>query len=131
MAQIKQVGTGRKSSGTIDGITYYTVNGKTFARSTPTMPASVYNTPDARTRQAIFKMVQMHIKHHLRTIRKTITNKTVNDAVSNPDAPDVDPIVVPGDDSKKNLWKFILQTLISILTAILTVLDATSCMGLH
>ena len=59
MAQIKQVGIGRKSSGTIDGITYYTVNGKTFARSTPTMPASVYNTPEARTRQAIFKMVQM------------------------------------------------------------------------
>ena len=76
MAQIKQVGIGRKSSGTIDGITYYTVNGKTFARTTPTMPASVYNTPEARTRQAIFKMVQMHIKHHLRTIRQTITNKT-------------------------------------------------------
>ena len=76
MAQIKQVGIGRKSSGTIDGITYYTVNGKTFARSTPTMPASVYNTTEARTRQAIFKMVQMHMKHHLRTIRQTITNKT-------------------------------------------------------
>ena len=76
MAQIKQVGIGRKSSGTIDGITYYTVNGKTFARTTPTMPASVYNTPEARTRQAIFKMVQMHMKHHLRTIRQTITNKS-------------------------------------------------------
>ena len=76
MAKIKQVGIGRKSSGTIDGITYYTVNGKTFARSTPTMPASVYNTTEARTRQAIFKMVQMHMKHHLRTIRQTITNKT-------------------------------------------------------
>ena len=76
MAQIKQVGIGRKSSGTIDGITYYSVNGKTFARTTPTMPASVYNTPEARTRQAIFKMVQMHIKHHLRTIRQTITNKS-------------------------------------------------------
>ena len=76
MAQIKQVGIGRKSTGTIDGITYYTLNGKTFARSTPTMPASVYNTPEARTRQAIFKMVQMHMKHHLRTIRQTITNKT-------------------------------------------------------
>ena len=76
MAQIKQVGIGRKSSGTIDGITYYTVNGKTFARSTPTMPSSVYNTTEARTRQAIFKMVQMHMKHHLRTIRQTITNKT-------------------------------------------------------
>lgn len=76
MAQIKQVGIGRKSTGTIDGITYYTVNGKTFARTTPTMPASVYNTPEARVRQAIFKMVQMHMKHHLRTIRQTITNKS-------------------------------------------------------
>lgn len=76
MAKVNQVGIGRKTTGTIDGITYYTVNGKTFARSTPTMPASVYNTPEARTRQAIFKMVQMHMKHHLRTIRQTITNKT-------------------------------------------------------
>ena len=73
MAQIKQVGIGRKSTGTIDGITYYVLNGKTFARSTPTMPASVYNTTEARIRQAIFKMVQMHMKHHLRTIRQTIT----------------------------------------------------------
>ena len=76
MAQIKQVGIGRKSTGTIDGITYYTLNGKTFARSTPTMPASVYNTPEARVRQAIFKMVQTHMKYHLRTIRQTITAKT-------------------------------------------------------
>ena len=57
MAQIKQVGIGRKSTGTIDGITYYTLNGKTYARTTPTMPASVYNTTEARIRQAIFKMM--------------------------------------------------------------------------
>lgn len=76
MAQIKQVGIGRKSTGTIDGITYYTLNGKTYARTTPTMPASVYNTTEARIRQAIFKMIQMHMKHHLRTIRQTITNKS-------------------------------------------------------
>lgn len=75
MAQIKQVGIGRKSSGTIDGITYYSLNGKTFARSTPTMPASVYNTTEAKIRQAVFKFVQMHMKHHLRTIRQTITAK--------------------------------------------------------
>lgn len=75
MAQIKQVGIGRKSSGTIDGITYYVLNGKTYARSTPTMPASVYNTTEARIRQAIFKMIQMHLKHHLRTIRQTVTAK--------------------------------------------------------
>ena len=76
MAQIKQVGIGRKSTGTIDGITYYTLKGKTFARSAPTMPASVYNSPEARVRQAIFKMVQTHMKYHLRTIRQTITAKT-------------------------------------------------------
>ena len=76
MAQVKQVGIGRKSTGTIDGITYYTLNGKTYARTTPTMPASVYNTTEARIRQAVFKMIQMHMKHHLRTIRQTITNKS-------------------------------------------------------
>ena len=75
MAQIKQVGIGRKATGTIDGITYYTVNGRTYARSTPTIPARVYNSTEARIRQAVFKMIQMHIKHHLRTIRQTIYNK--------------------------------------------------------
>jgi len=75
MAQIKQVGIGRKSSGTIDGITYYVRGGVTYARSTPSMPASVYNTPEAKTRQAIFKMIQMHLKYHLRTIRQTFTPK--------------------------------------------------------
>ena len=76
MAQIKQVGIGRKSTGTIDGITYYTLNGKTFARSTPTMPASMFNTTEAKIRQTIFKFVQMHMKYHLRTIRQTFTSKT-------------------------------------------------------
>ena len=75
MAKITQVGIGRKSSGTIDGITYVTRNGVTYARSAPPMPASAYNTPSAKLRQAIFKMVQMHIKYHLRTIRQTFTPK--------------------------------------------------------
>lgn len=73
MAIIKQVGVGRKTNGTIDGITYVTRNGVTYARSVPTMPASIYNTPEARKRQALFKLVQMHMKFHLRTIRQTIT----------------------------------------------------------
>ena len=76
MAQIKQVGVGRKTTGTIDGITYYVLNGKTYARSTPTMPVSVYTSTEARIRQAIFKFVQQHMKLHLRTIRQTITAKT-------------------------------------------------------
>ena len=81
MAQIKQIGVGRKSSGTIDGITYFVRNGKTFARSTPSVSASSYNTPDAKLRQAIFKMVQMHIKYHLRTIKNTFSSK--NGSASN------------------------------------------------
>ena len=75
MAKITQVGPGRKTTGTIDGITYVTRNGVTYARSTPTMPASVYNTPAAKKRQAIFKFVQMHLKLHLRTIKQTFTPK--------------------------------------------------------
>ena len=75
MAQIKQVGVGRKTTGTIDGITYYVRGGVTYARSTPTMPASAYNTPAAKKRQAIFKLIQMHLKYHLRTIRQTFTSK--------------------------------------------------------
>ena len=73
MARIKQVGTGRKTIGTIDGITYVTRNGVTYARTTPTMPAAAYKTPAALKRQAIFKMVQMHLNHHSRTIRQTFT----------------------------------------------------------
>ena len=75
MTQIKQVDIGRKSSGTIDGITYYTRNGVTYARSAPTMPASAYNTPAAKKHQAVFKLIQMHLKYHLRTIRQTFTPK--------------------------------------------------------
>ena len=39
--------------------------------------------------------------------------------------------VMPDYDQnpKRNFWKFIIQTLISILTAILTALGATSCMN--
>ena len=73
MARIQQVGIGRKSTGTIDGITYVTRNGVTYARTTPVMPAGAYKTPSALKRQAIFKMVQMHLNHHLRTIRQTFT----------------------------------------------------------
>jgi len=75
MAKVTQVGPGRKTTGTIDGITYVTRNGVTYARSAPTMPASAYNTPEAKLRQAIFKMIQMHLKFHLRTIKQTFTPK--------------------------------------------------------
>lgn len=75
MAKIKHLGLGRKSSGTIDGITYVTRNGVTYARSAPDIPAYVFKTPAALKRQAIFKLIQMHQKYHLRTIRQTFTPK--------------------------------------------------------
>jgi hypothetical protein len=75
MVKINQVGIGRKSSGTIDGITYVTRGSVTYARSAPTMPASMFNSPAAKKRQAVFKMIQMHLKYHLKTIRQTIIPK--------------------------------------------------------
>lgn len=75
MAQIKQIGPGHKTTGTIDGVTYVTRNGKTYVRSTPTMPARAYTTPAAKKRQAIFKFVQMHLKLHHSTIKQTFTAK--------------------------------------------------------
>ena len=80
MVKIKQVGVGRMASGKIDGITYVTRGDVTFARSTPTMPAHVYTTPAAKKRRAIFNMIQMHLKHHLPTLRKTITPKGIGSA---------------------------------------------------
>ena len=44
------------------------------------------------------------------TVVKKFIKKSVNDVVNNPET-----------------WKFIIQTLISILTAILTALGASSC----
>ena len=57
-----------------------------------------------------------------------IVKKSVSDVVSNPE---VVSNVLPSDEGKRNIWKFVIQTLISILTAILTALGTTSCMGLH
>lgn len=68
-----------------------------------------------------------------------VFKKVINKAESNNDVvvPEVvdDPVEpVEGesvDNSKKAFWKFVIQTLISILTAILTALGASSCMSLH
>lgn len=76
MAQVKQIGPGRKTKGTIDGITYITrKNGVTFVRTTPNMPAWIFKTPGALKRQGIFKFIQMHERYHLRTLKQTITPK--------------------------------------------------------
>ncbi|MBR3111394.1 MAG: smalltalk protein [Prevotella sp.] len=44
-----------------------------------------------------------------------------------PEASEI-PEVPEQGSSKKKLWKFIIQTLINILAAILTALGATSCL---
>ena len=72
MVKINSIGVGQKTSGTLDGITYVTRKGMTYARAKGKMPKSAFSTPKARKRQAIFKMVQMHIKYHLNTIRQSI-----------------------------------------------------------
>ena len=39
------------------------------------MPASAYKTPSAKKRQAVFLLVQMHMKFHGRTIKQTFSPK--------------------------------------------------------
>lgn len=43
---------------------------------------------------------------------------------------DMDDNITP-DESKNKFWKFVIQTAINVLAAVLTALGATSCMGLH
>jgi hypothetical protein len=72
----------------------------------------------------------------MKKLFQKLLGKLIKKAVSNNevDVPEMEPVVSdagPADDSKKALWKFVIQTLISILTAILTALGATSCMGIR
>ena len=76
MAKIKHIGPGRKTSGTNDGVTYVTMrNGETYIRATPVMSSRALKTPAALKRQAIFKLIQTHLRYHVRTIRQTFTPK--------------------------------------------------------
>lgn len=70
------------------------------------------------------------VKVFKKVIKKAESNNDVvlPEVVDNP----VEPVEgEPVDNSKKVFWKFVIQTLISILTAILTALGASSCMSLH
>ena len=76
MARIKQVGPGQMTTGTVSGLTYVKgKNGITYVRSTPTMPAKVYKSPAAKKRQALFKMIQTHLRHHLPTLRQSFVHE--------------------------------------------------------
>ena len=70
-------------------------------------------------------MKNMFQKFLGKMLKKAI-NKSVDDVVSNPE---VNYITLPEDNSKKALWKFIIQTLINILAAVLTALGAASCVA--
>ncbi|MCQ2278354.1 MAG: hypothetical protein MJZ62_03545 [Bacteroidales bacterium] len=75
MAQIKQVGAGRKTSGKVDGLVYVVRHGVTYARALPTMPKSMFNTPEARLRQAKFTLVQWYLKSHAGAIESLFDRK--------------------------------------------------------
>lgn len=65
---------------------------------------------------------------------KNLFKKMIQKIVKKSETAEVEetvPVVEPEGYSKKALWKFIIQTLISILTAILTALGATSCIGIE
>ncbi|MCQ2298956.1 MAG: hypothetical protein MJZ81_12040 [Bacteroidales bacterium] len=63
MAQVRQTNTlGFRA--TLDNVVYYTVNGKTYARKRPIMPRAMFNTPAAKKRQSLFKLVGMHLRFH-------------------------------------------------------------------
>lgn len=65
------------------------------------------------------------MKKLFQKILNKVIKKSVSEVVENVPAIEVE------NGPKKEFWKFVLQTLISILTAILTALGTTSCMGLH
>jgi hypothetical protein len=58
-------------------------------------------------------------------------DKSVNDEVSTEvlALPETESPTLPGDNAKKARWKFIIQTLINILAAVLTALGTTSCIN--
>ena len=64
------------TTGTVSGLTYIKDKfGNTYVRSTPIMPAKVYASPAAKKRQALFKMIQTHLHHHLPTLRQSFVHE--------------------------------------------------------
>ncbi len=77
-------------------------------------------------------MKKLFQKILVKVFKKVIKKAESNNDVVVPEVVDdpVEPVEgEPVDNSKKVFWKFVIQTLISILTAILTALGATSCVS--
>ena len=68
------------------------------------------------------------MKKFINKLIQKLIKKSVSDAVSDPEVPVV-PDVEPAGGGKKDFWKFIIQVIISILTAVLTALGASSCVS--
>lgn len=77
--------------------------------------------------------MKKHISRLFGKLLKKAIDKSVSDVVTTPDVdvrvPEVEPITIPGDNSKKNIWRFIIQIIISILTALAAAFTTTSCMS--
>lgn len=72
------------------------------------------------------------MKQLFNVILEKVFKKVINRSVSKEVAlPELESAAVAVGDSKMAFWKFVIQTLISILTAVLTTLGTTSCMGVH
>ena len=77
-------------------------------------------------------MKKLFQKILVKVFKKVIKKAESNNDVVLPEVVDdpVEPVEgEPVDNSKKVFWKFVIQTLISILTAILTALGASSCVS--
>ena len=72
-----------------------------------------------------FTTMKKFFQKLLAKLLKKVITKSVSDEM--PEVPEVEPVTVPGDNSKKAIWRFIIQTLINILAAVLTAFGASSC----
>lgn len=70
--------------------------------------------------------MKKYFSNLMKKVFKKVINKSVTEAVNDPE---VQSAIVPIDDSKKDKWKFIIQLIISILTALAAALTTTSCVN--
>ncbi len=69
------------------------------------------------------------MKKLIKKLLQKFVNKKVAEAIANADVEPIVPCEEPTGDGKKAILKFVIQTLINILAAVLTALGATSCVA--
>lgn len=73
-------------------------------------------------------MKKLFQKILVKVFKKAVKKAVSNDVV----VPEMEPVIPsegPAGNSKQALWKFIIQTLINVLAAVLTALGAASCVA--